>query len=114
MSDELNKIVEDWLFQSQFEDCDAAMLDIVYDEPELAWLAILQTLTHDQTAEQLALLAAGPLEILLSTHGPRFIDRVEHEAKHNERFNHLLGGVWQCLTPEDIWNRVQTVRKTVW
>jgi hypothetical protein len=90
------------------------MFDAIDDAPEVAWHAILEILKHELTKEQISLLAAGPLEDLLCIHGPRFIDRVEEEARQNERFNHLLGGVWQnSMTPE-VWERVQQVRSTVW
>jgi len=90
------------------------MFDAVYDSPEVAWLAILEILARELTEDQMASLAAGALEDLLGTHGPQFIERVEHEAKQNERFNHLLGGVWQCQMSPEIWKRVQKARKEVW
>jgi hypothetical protein len=89
------------------------MFDVVHDSPEVAWSAILQILKRELTGEQISLLAAGPLESLLATHGPLFIDRIEREADHNPRFNHLLGGVWNPGAPE-IWKRVQTARKKIW
>lgn len=111
---QLNEIVTDWLFQSQFEDGEFTMIDIVHDEPELAWSAILQILTQDLSEMQTALLGAGPLESLLGMHGAQFIDRVEQEAKQNERFNHLLGGVWKNQMPKHIWQRVECTRKNFW
>ncbi len=113
-SNPLHQIVTDWLFQSQFEDGEFTMFDLVYDEPELAWSAILQILTHDLSEMQTALLAAGPLESLLAMHGAQFIDRVEQESKQSERFNHLLGGVWQNQMPKHIWHRVECARKNAW
>ena len=90
------------------------MYDVVHDEPEVAWPAILQVLGHELTEDQIAVLAAGPLEDLLAVHGPLFIERVEREAERNPRFNHLLGGVWQNQMTQDIWSRVQRARKEVW
>jgi len=36
-------------------------------------------------------LAASPLEDLVSEHGPGFIDRVEQRALENRKFRPLLG-----------------------
>jgi hypothetical protein len=62
----------------------------------------------------MALLAAGPLEDLLAHHGELWIDRVEAQAQADPKFNYLLGGVWQNQMTEDVWQRVQAVRRDVW
>jgi uncharacterized protein DUF6869 len=90
------------------------MMDAVRDVPETVWSAILKILEHELTDDQLALLAAGPMEDLLAQHGAQFIERVEAEAERNPRFNHLLGGVWRSSMTEDVWGRVQRARKEVW
>ena len=107
-------VVEDWLEKSSREDGHTTMYDVVYDEPEIAWPAILQILERELREEQIAVLAAGPLEDLLALHGPEFIDRVECEAARNPRFNRLLGGVWQNRMLQEIWERVQKARREVW
>src|SRR6476646_10358489 len=99
----ISDIVEDWLQHSSREDGDATMYDVVHEEPEVAWPAILQILERELTEDQIAVLAAGPLEDLLALHGPEFIDRVESEAARNPRLNHLLGGVWQNRMLQEIW-----------
>jgi hypothetical protein len=95
-------------------DGEHTMFDMVHDSPEVAWSAILRILERDLTTEQISLLAAGPLESLLAMHGSQFIDRVEREAKQNQRFNHLLGGVWQNNMSQEIWQRVQAARREKW
>jgi hypothetical protein len=90
------------------------MFDACTEEPDLAWSAILAILRSDLSDEQRASLAAGPLETLLAWHGEGFIDRVEHQAALDRRFNYLLGGVWQCGMPQEIWERVQRARVAVW
>jgi hypothetical protein len=88
-------LTEAWIVES-LKDCgDLILFDQCHEDPETAWLVILRIIEHDLTPEQMANLAAGPLEDLLSLHGPNFIDRVETEARRNPRFNNLLGGVWQ-------------------
>jgi len=56
-------------------------------------------------------VAAGPLEVLLSEHGPDFIDRVETEAAHNNRFREALTLVWRLEMTDDVWTRVQKARE---
>ena len=63
---------------------------------------------------QTSLLAGGPLETLLAWHGQAFIDRVEYEARNNDAFRQLLGGVWRQDMPDDIWDRITQVRGQVW
>jgi hypothetical protein len=90
------------------------MYDAVHDSPEVAWPAILEILSRGVTDEQLSLLAAGPLEDLLASHGAQFIERVEEEARRSPSFNRLLGGVWQNQMSQEIWSRVQKARRDVW
>ena len=110
----VSSVVNDWLEQSRRSDGDSSMYDVVHDDPEVAWPAILQILQRELTEDQIAVLAAGPLEDLLAVHGSEFIDRVESEAAPNPRFNHLLGGVWQNEMEPEIWQRVHKARKEVW
>jgi hypothetical protein len=77
--------------------------------PERAWKFILLALTTPLCEPHLGVLAAGPLEYLLSYHGTEFIERVEAQAKINQKFAHLLGGVWQFQMTEEVWFRVQKV-----
>jgi hypothetical protein len=88
--------------------------DAAREEPEGAFAAILRAVEFELTPEQLSVLAAGPLEVLLSEHGPDFIERVEAEAAQNARFNYLLGGVWRLSMSEDVWSRVQKARRETW
>jgi len=90
------------------------MFDACTEEPETAWHAILELSRRPLTEEQEELLAAGPLETLLSLHGPTFIDRVLKEAESNPRFNYLLGGVWRREMPDEIWEPIVKVRKETW
>lgn len=79
------------------------------EHPEHAWQGILATLADPRSRSHLALLAAGPLEGLLSYHGPAFIERVEQEAAQNPAFASLLGGVWQFEMTDEIWGRVRAI-----
>lgn len=79
-------------------------------DPETAWEAVLRIMQHDLSDNQRALLAAGPIESLLSWHGKQFIDRMEAEARRSPAFRHILGGVWRQDMPDEIWRRVEAAR----
>lgn len=81
-----------------------------FADPEAVWQAILRIMQRDLNEEQIALLAAGPVEDLLALHGASFIDRIEAEAQRSPAFAHLLGGVWQRDMPAEIWQRFETAR----
>lgn len=76
-------------------------------EPEYAWNILLKILEKNPSVFVLDNLAAGPLEDLLTNYGDLFINRVENEAKENNQFKYLLGGVWQNDMPKSIWDRIQ-------
>jgi hypothetical protein len=58
---------------------------VTREHPEHAWRAILAALQDPRTEPYLGVLAAGPLEDLLSHHGQAFIERVETEARANAK-----------------------------
>lgn len=78
------------------------------------WQFILAVLARRPSERVLGMLAAGPLEDLLAYAGKFYIDRVELEARRNPAFRHLLGGVWQNRTPDELWRRVEAVRGEPW
>jgi hypothetical protein len=82
---------------------------VVREHPEHAWQCILATLADARAKPYLGILAAGPVEDLLSHHGSAFIERVENEARRNPNFAWLLGGVWRFQMTKEIWTRVQAV-----
>ncbi len=54
------------------------LYDLIQDDPESSWAIILEILRREQHPRVLEGLAAGPLEDVLSTRGPKLIDRVEN------------------------------------
>jgi hypothetical protein len=88
-----------------FEDLD----ELCSSSPDDAWEIILGVLACAPSDRALGNLAAGPLEDLLSRHGPSIIERVEREARRSPAFANLLGGVWQNTMSDDIWARVNAV-----
>ncbi|MBV2090281.1 MAG: hypothetical protein KUF72_05285 [Candidatus Thiodiazotropha sp. (ex Ctena orbiculata)] len=75
--------------------------------------AILVILNLEPPDKVIAVLAAGPLEDLIENCGEEVIDQIELLARQNPKFRHLLGGVWECGTP-DIWTRVTVCRGEAW
>jgi hypothetical protein len=109
----VHRIVEEWLlwatWQSDSTNSGKQNDDLIgFDEfdwvvrshPEHAWECILATVKDSRSKPFLGLLAAGPMEDLLSFHGPVFIERVENEAKINPAFasSWAVFGVFKCLS----------------
>lgn len=128
---EKDRLVAEWIeFQSiplkdrsrecrkQYEVEGCRALDVLdsagRDDPELAWELILRIHRAEHNENVTIMLAAGALEDLLAAHGENFIERVETEARKDQKFNFLLGGVWRNSMIEGVWERVQNVRREVW
>jgi len=82
-------------------------------DPELCWKGILEILYREKSNEIMQTLADGPLQDLIESHGPGFIDRIEGQVREDPEFKLLLSGVWESSTPE-IWARVEAARDEVW
>jgi hypothetical protein len=79
-----------------------------YERPEQAWPIILELIRLSPGEDITAIIAAGPLENLLCTHGPDFIERVETQASTDRRFRHCLAGVWGSnRMPPEIYARMR-------
>ena len=129
MTGDVEKVASDWIAYARLGPDNAseqifadgwALVDLVWDDPQTAWQAIKAVVWHyqvddyysaDPTEAQavVGLLAAGPIEDLLSREGPSFITAIEQEARADKRFAWALGGVWQSTTQNDLWARVQRV-----
>jgi hypothetical protein len=93
LSDDEEKLIEGWfIYEKNFWAFDA-MWSLVGEEPEAAWLIILRLLDRAE-GQTIFNIAAGPLEDLLCGHGLAFIDRIESEARSNEKLRTALTGVW--------------------
>ena len=89
--------------------------DLTFDDDhETLWKFILAAYSKDMSSRVFAVLAAGPLEDLLANFGTEYIDRIEKFARQDAQFNELLGGVWKRSIPDDVWERVISVRNRVW
>ncbi|MGN6596549.1 DUF6869 domain-containing protein [Sphingopyxis terrae] len=96
------------------------LLDFPREEPDLTWDTIILVIRRYSEADFYAdtpteaqkvcgVLAAGPVEDLLSFHGPHFIEKFEVEARRDRRMAWALGGTWRFEMTDEIWNRVQLV-----
>ena len=128
-----NELAADWIACRGEVGSDASnglaqflLLDFPREEPQLTWETIIlvvkaypeadfysEAATEAQAA--CSLLAAGPVEDLLSFHGQDFIDRFEREAHLDRRVAWVLGGAWQFQMNDEIWDRVRLVSdETYW
>jgi hypothetical protein len=85
--------------------------EICRENPQNALKVIANILGSTENEYALAMLAAGPLEILLANHGKEVIADVERLAKTEPRFRTLLKGVWQNLMDDQTWGRVLKAAK---
>jgi hypothetical protein len=80
--------------------------DLREDDPDRMIDLILEILNIESNPVLLSLLAAGPLEDVIS---PGTIDRIEREARANKRFHDLLGGVWYYRASDDLKSRLDAL-----
>ncbi len=71
-----------------------AVADRLEQDPEATWVLILDLVRTAPYEGALLYMAADILEVLISDHGHRFIDRIELEARRSPRFQSALSGVW--------------------
>lgn len=80
--------------------------DLGEGDPDRAIDLILEILDIETNPVLLTMLAAGPLEDVISMNT---IDRIEREAAVNKRFHDLLGGVWYFRAPEELKARLDAL-----
>jgi len=80
--------------------------DLREEDADRAIDLILAILDIETNPVLLSMLAAGPLEDVISMTS---IDRIEREAKVNKRFHDLLGGVWYFRAPEELKARLDAL-----
>jgi hypothetical protein len=116
-SDQIESLAAAWLeFERTPEDAPEweSRRSVVFEfdqlctsNPEAAWQAILAIVQRESDEEVLGVLAAGPLEDLLSRHGEALIERVEQQARADPRFRSVLRGLYQLFMTDEVWQRVQ-------
>lgn len=79
--------------------------------PETLFAFCLRIIRKATTPWQLGLVAAGPLEDLMTAHGADFIDRIEDQARRSARVRYALTGLWTGDMPEgDTRSRLEVVQ----
>jgi len=76
------------------------------EDPDRAIDLILEVLKIETNPVLLSILAAGPLEDVISM---ATIDRIEREAAVDKRFRHLLGGVWYFSASDELRARLDAL-----
>lgn len=113
---DLDNLVDKWIRAQETEQSQSShnhwsvdyVIDLnVQDRFNELWAFVLQVYKRDISDNTLMNLAAGPLEDLLASAGPKYIDEVEELARKDPKFRKLLGGVWQNDINDDLWNRVK-------
>lgn len=77
---------------------------IVRGDPVYALHLILEVVRLDPVKRSWDVLAAGPLEDLLSEHGTTIIDYIAEDIEKDEALQELLQGVRQFRMPDDVWD----------
>jgi hypothetical protein len=80
--------------------------DLRCENPDKAIDLILEILKIESNPVLLSLLAAGPLEDVISI---ETIDRIEQEAAANKRFRDLLGGIWYYRASDELKARLDAL-----
>lgn len=89
----------------------ALLADLARGAPDLCLGVVLAALGLCRSADEIALVAAGPLEDVIAAQGAAVIDRIEAEAPGNARLRLALSGVWpQGSAGTALWQRVQAAR----
>lgn len=84
------------------------------EEPFAALLVIDRILAKDSSDPIMEILAAGPLESLLVTHGSIVVEDVTQLAASNPAFKELLGGVWKAGIDSKVWEQLEKLRSSAW
>ncbi|MFB6447147.1 DUF6869 domain-containing protein [Bradyrhizobium tunisiense] len=80
--------------------------DLREEDPDGLIDLVLEVLKIEANPVLLSLLAAGPLEDVINA---ATIDRIEREARVNERFRDLLGGIWYYRAPDELKARLDAL-----
>ncbi len=80
--------------------------DLREEDPDRAIDLILEILKVETNPALLSLLAAGPLEDVISM---ETIERIEREAATSKRFHKLLGGVWYYRASDELKARLDAL-----
>lgn len=80
-------------------------------DPEQAWRFVEVAYQSDISEEELAFVAAGALEDLLSAHGEQFFERLETAVRREARARLIVAGVWKGGMSNAFWDRIVGIRE---
>lgn len=78
------------------------MVKLPEDDPLLSWEIINRVLDSTDNKKSLDYLAAGPFELLMCSHGEKFLDLLKEKAKIS-KFQELMQGVVLTKADTPIW-----------
>lgn len=107
-------IINSWLVYKTTSWVSGDLDELVKNEPILALEIIIELITHANSIQTLAYIAAGLLEDLLNKHSYKIIEKIETKAAESQRFRLCLSGVWKTKIPDDIWERLKIAIKNDW
>lgn len=81
--------------------------DLIAHAPEDAYEVVRELVREAPSPYVLSIVAAGPLEDLLSDWGERLIDRLETDARDDPKLMAACAGVWKLYMPDDVWDRLR-------
>jgi hypothetical protein len=84
--------------------------DLVTEDPARGLTLVGEVLRIETHPRLLAILAAGLLEDLICTEKESVIAAVEAEARQDERFRWLLGGVWYSRVSPEVARRIDKAK----
>jgi hypothetical protein len=113
-SAEIRELAESWLTRNanDWTDDDARLLDLFYDDPELALSVLFAIMQLTDDAQTLGQLGAGRMEDFLGIHGQTYIDTIHTLALQHRRLREVLDHVWQGAMPKSVWHRIEILKQS--
>jgi hypothetical protein len=81
--------------------------DLIEHAPDDAYDVIRELVRLAPSPYVLGIVAAGPLEDLLSDWGERLIDRLEVDAHDDPKLMAACARVWKLYMPDEVWTRLR-------
>jgi hypothetical protein len=83
--------------------------DLIEHAPDDAYDVIRDLVRQAPSPYVLSIVAAGPLEDLLSDWGERVIDRLESDAREDPKLMAACAGVWKLYMSDEVWTRLRSL-----
>jgi len=81
--------------------------DLIEHAPDDAYDVIRDLVRQAPSPYVLSIVAAGPLEDLLSDWGERIIDRLETDTRDDPKLMAACADVWRLYMPDEVWSRLR-------